>query len=892
MDYRQLLASPDVQLRIYCLNQLETRLGDMDEGEIKTYLAQALSDSDPGVQELARRLERIHTERIFGKGQGGESFALFDDPRHLKEPAANLLKGFDVEQLRAAAHDILFPVITRLHDVAMGKREGPVEKIVDALGSIRHPGSLAVLESLAQSSRKMECLAGALSRYTEPRAESILLQMAGDVDNPNRPEATLTLGSVRNLDPFTTLEAAIEDSSPEVRKSAATALGDIATDETCELLCSLLEDPVEDVVLSSLAALARMRNPTSVSAIVQKVVATDSSRIRASAAIALARLESLPSQDTLVKLLADADERVRANAVEALGQYNLPYELSMRIFPPLLKDENHRVRGNAALAFYPVNQQMAVDTVKKMFDSSNSQMRAAAAYCASQIQTSDTATWLTTLVLTELDTAVLSSALRALERFNRKEVRDIFVKVTKHNKPEIRTLAVQLLGEIGKPAQVGFFTQMFKSEKEPNTRSALVSAMAKLAGPETLNFLPQYLSDPDERVVANAIDGLNRTGNIEVIAYLKPLLKHPNNRIRANTILALWNLGDTKSLAQLQEMLDSSDQGFVDSGLYVMSSIGKSLRLSELEAHPMLPISLSDYYKRVVERGDGLRTAPLPDAGGLETGIAEEQTTERLVLDDLEDLAEPAAGPEPTGSAEFLDVIEKADMTPAVGTITQRVNEEEELERILMLTLDSDDEAEEALDMFTTLYARNPYAAYLKLNRLARAKEDLPEEVAETFERGEDDFVSSLFVLARTFRRKGEVERSLGTYLKIFHKQLSLLTDMVEFGIRELDRDNPTPASTVMKTISSILGLKPDIHALLGDFYLSEKAFDESYQQFYMAHVADPGDISVSLKLAFLCGKTKRKGLGRVICQNIMNREDSGEENHQKAAKILERLSV
>ncbi|MBI4871728.1 MAG: HEAT repeat domain-containing protein, partial [Candidatus Riflebacteria bacterium] len=785
--------------------------------------------------------------------------------------------------------DILYPVISRLHDIAQGRRPGPLERTVSALGSLRHPGSLPILEQLARGPIPINGAASALARYNEPHAEAVVLEIAGNRDCQNRAAALLELGQVRSVDPLSTLEAAIKDPAAEVRKAAATALGGHPKDRSVELLVGRLSDGEESVVLAALGALARLRNAAALGPIIQRVRAQTTPRVRASSAIALARLESRESQEVLMKLLADKDDRVRANAVEALGHYSLSYDWAMRIFPPLLKDEHHRVRGNAALAVFRFNQQMALDTIKRMFDSSNKNMRAAAAYCASQVQNKETANWLATLVLTELDTDVISSALRALERFNRKEVLDTFLKVTKHNKAEVRTLAVAIVGNIGTPAHVGFLITMFKTEKEPTARSAIVSALAKLAGVEGLNFLPQYLSDPDERVVANAIDGLNRSGNLEVISYLKPLLKHANNRIRANTVLALWNLGDTKALAELQKMLDSPDPAFTDSAIYVMGAIGDSLRLVDLESHPMLPIALRDYYKRVVERGEGLRVAPIGPTGSAKTGEPE------LVTERLASPAPPApapVGPEPTASAEFLDVIETADMTPALGTVTQRVNEEEELERILMQQGQESESLRKHLQMFTTLYSKNPFAQYLTLQTATDGDEPLGDKLMAPFERGESDFLPPLFLLARTFRKRGEVERSLATYLRIFRKELELLEQMVDFGLQELGNNNSTPASTVMKTISAIIGLKPDLHALLGDFYLSEKAYDPAYRHFYMAHVAEPADVSVALKLAFLCGKTKRKGLGREICHHIVKREGPESENSKKARKILERLEL
>src|SRR5437773_356797 len=146
MDFKQLLSSPDPQLRIYALMQLEAQIDQVSEEDGKRLLAQALADSDKNVVDQARRLESIFNQRIFGRRHNQGAYALFDDPQLLRGPASSFLKGFEVEHLRAAAHDLLFPSITRLHDFALGKKAGPIEKSIQALGSLRHPSSLPVLE--------------------------------------------------------------------------------------------------------------------------------------------------------------------------------------------------------------------------------------------------------------------------------------------------------------------------------------------------------------------------------------------------------------------------------------------------------------------------------------------------------------------------------------------------------------------------------------------------------------------------------------------------------------------------------------------------------------------------------------------------------------------------
>ncbi|MBI4870850.1 MAG: hypothetical protein HY814_04710 [Candidatus Riflebacteria bacterium] len=211
MDFKQLLSSPDSQLRIYALMQLEQQLDEVLEDDAKRLLGQALNDLDRNVQEQARRLQSIANQRFFGRKHHQGAYALFDDPALLREPASSFLKGFDVVALRAAAHDILYPVISRLHDIAQGRRPGPLERTVWALGSLRHPGSLPILEQLARGPIPINGVAGALARYNESHAESVVLEIAGNRDCQNRAAALVELGQIRGVDPLPVLEMAIKD---------------------------------------------------------------------------------------------------------------------------------------------------------------------------------------------------------------------------------------------------------------------------------------------------------------------------------------------------------------------------------------------------------------------------------------------------------------------------------------------------------------------------------------------------------------------------------------------------------------------------------------------------------------------------------------------------------
>lgn len=878
-DLKQLLNSPDPQVRIYGLMQLETHFDDFHDEEVQAGIELALADSDRNVVEQARRIKDVHGQHETSSRPNLGSLSLFDDPHLLEEARERFLSGFDLPQLEAAARQLLREVLERAHARARNAEDPHGASAVSSLGRLRLPDSIAVFQELARERRHLLEVAEALSWYTNDAAAELLLEMAAASQGAERVHALIHLGKLNRPEAFVLLTEAVSDGSSEVRKAAAEALGKSGAEGATGALIRLLSDSDEQVTLSALGSLARQRDETCIPAILETIQTTQSDRVKASAAIVLGRFVHRDSQDILLKLVRDADDRVRANALEALSGYSLSFDRAMKVYPPLLRDENHRVRGNAALALFRYHPQTALDAVEKMFHSSNPHMRAAAAYCSSQIQNRETAQWLATLVLTEQDTEVIRSALKALGHFNRREVLDIFLKVTKHPKHEVRTLAVKLLGSIGGPSHISFLTGMFRTENEVTTRSAIVSSIARIGGQEGLNFLPQFLADSNERVVANAIEGLNRSGNLEVISYLKPLLAHRNNRIRANTILALWNLGELKVVDDLAEMLAAREPIVVESGIYALGALGESLCMRELSRHPMLPIALRDHHDRVISRAESGRR-PL-----------RRRSREVPALDNSAEM--PPSEPLSEASIAFIENLDQEDMTPLAGATTQRVNHEEEIEKVLDLVAREDEEAGQRLEELTAIYPKNPFVRFLRMRRSIQRDEITSEELADfqSSLNGQDDtFLPPLFLLARTLRRKGDVEDSVFPYLRILKGELTMLDKMVELGLEELGSGNAKLARSVMRTISVVLGLRPDLDALLGEFYLSEKLFERAYFHLYRAHLGDPGDASLALKLAFVCAKTKRVALGREICALVLNQHPEGSEDHDRARRFLERL--
>lgn len=103
-----------------------------------------------------------------------------------------------------------------------------------------------------------------------------------------------------------------------------------------------------------------------------------------------------------------------------------------------------------------------------------------------------------------------------------------------HPHPEVRLAAVKGLSRLENPTLLPLFAERVAQESNTLVRRELVSAIGRLRLPEAIPLLGSLLSDPDPKVVLQAVRALLcfRT-RPEVQNLLLPLANHPNELIRS-----------------------------------------------------------------------------------------------------------------------------------------------------------------------------------------------------------------------------------------------------------------------------------------------------------------------------------------------------------------------
>lgn len=186
---------------------------------------------------------------------------------------------------------------------------------------------------------------------TDPNAAAArLASLLEDQDPEVRASAAQALGKIAVPDSVPALLRSLEDSAPDVRAMSAWALGrfgEDVLDEAGIALAERLDDPSPAVKQAAAQALGAVGGTQAIVELLTERLTRSDVETRRASVQALTWLEAGSAYHVLIKALADPDAQVRQGAVAALGEMVDPRSLPA-IRDRLLKDTDAGVRGEAA----------------------------------------------------------------------------------------------------------------------------------------------------------------------------------------------------------------------------------------------------------------------------------------------------------------------------------------------------------------------------------------------------------------------------------------------------------------------------------------------------------------------------------------------------------------
>ncbi|MBI4863832.1 MAG: HEAT repeat domain-containing protein [Candidatus Riflebacteria bacterium] len=836
-ELRRMLAlinDQDPQVRRYAISQLELLAEGQEDDEVMEALRAATSDPVLLVSHQANRTLAALLNRSFGA-------PLFDVAPLPGPPSTKgtSFEGVPVARLREAGLATIRPLVQRLMVFARGHDPEVAKRAIIALGKIAEPTALEILSQTVVNPQLAKVSAAALAQLGLPEVLEPFLSAATNPEPAIRQHALLELGRYADSRAWDVLTANVSHPNPSIRANVAVALGEWS-DRAASLPCllKLLDDREIWVVLEVLRVLAGFDSPRAAEAVAARYRTATDGHVRATVISTLGRIGQATAMPTLEEALADPNDRIRANAVEAISGLKQQPDRVIALITPLLKDDSNRARANAAMAVFPHNGELAVATVEKMLTSEDVWFRASAAYCLGRMKTPTALARLGRLIGEEREAEVLTQAIRALESGTDSRAAGPLVKLLDHPSSNIRARAARIVGRLRDRELAGLLPQKFLVENDGTVRSALISAIGALAESRDLSFVVQALEkDTDPRVQANAMVVLATRGGLSALPSIRPFVSSTHNRLKANAVMALFSHGEFEVVPAILTMLDAAFPRQFYSAIFVVGEIGRTLRYLHL---PQAGVTLLHSLKALYLSSSGVpsreavpRPIPVKVADG---SISLEERVEKLlgaVAGFTRDLALPQ-----------VEAIVREGGGPLLTMLAQRFKAQGEM---------------------TPEY----------------------RQALEEIVRAERDFLGPAIELATHYSKERDGAAMLRSYLAAYERRLALLREQVATTRELVEANRRSEALLSLKDLVKSMPITTDAHARLGRLYLSLRYYVKAARHLFLAHLENPSDQDIGYDYAVACFHRGELDLARTICQEVVRNGSERSVGCQKAKRLL-----
>ncbi len=132
----------------------------------------------------------------------------------------------------------------------------------------------------------------------------------------------------------------------------------------------------------------------------------------------------------------------------------------------------------------------------------------------------------------------------------------IVIKLLRHPSPSVRSKAALVIGRVSKTPHV---TEEFLSEPDPRVRANAIEALWGMDSARARAVLREAADDPDNRVAGNALLGLYRVGETFAISRILQLAVHPKAEFRTTAAWVMAQTGSPRFLPALTQMVRETD---------------------------------------------------------------------------------------------------------------------------------------------------------------------------------------------------------------------------------------------------------------------------------------------------------------------------------------------
>jgi HEAT repeat protein len=343
------------------------------------------------------------------------------------------------------------------------------------------------------------------------------------------------------------------DINNSARVCLVNALGFSKDFRATPTLVRMLEDRVQDVRAAAAEALGDLGN-VQVAALLIEKLGDSAEDVREAVAGALGMLGKEEAVAPLIEKLQDPALSVRVAAARALGM--LGKEEAVTPLIGKLEDSADDMQGDAAEALGMLGKEEAVGPLIDKLEDPDGYVRYAAARALGMLGREDAVAPLIGK-LEDPNYYVRETAARALGTLGKEEAVAPLIEKLEDPVGDVRKAAARALGMLGKEEAVGPLIGKLEDSADDMQGDA-AEALGMLGKEEAVGPLIDKLEDPKSYVRYFAARALGRLSDGQAVTPLIGKLEDPSASVRSAAAEALGSLGDQQAVQHLRDRLSDT----------------------------------------------------------------------------------------------------------------------------------------------------------------------------------------------------------------------------------------------------------------------------------------------------------------------------------------------
>jgi len=488
-------------------------------------------------------------------------------------------------------------LLPQLDAVELETRKAAVT-ILGRVGSTRAVPPLTSLLGNAEPELVMATTA-ALAQIGDGRAYEALLALLGHPDSAVRLGTIAALNSLGHPAMPEHIYDRLADPDPHVRESAVKIAGYFAFENCVDRLLARTRDPVERVARAAVEHLPYLEDVRVLPTLVEATAGAAAS-LRAAAAHSMGELEDTRTLPHLLRALEDPDHWVRYQAARAIGRYDYYLIDTLEGIEIPAPPPHAPPDGGLDLA------ERAFAALEQLADGDRAYpVRAAATESLGRIGGVRATPILARLAETgDSEGDVARAALRALGRINRAQAVPPLLTALNSPDPERRLDALHAFRERGGEEAGVALQWMAAADPEERVVAAAIESLSRIATPEAISALLELTVDPSIR--ETCLDALVRRNcpqrlQGEYIELIAEGLRHVHPGVRCSVVEVLKRLKHPQASECLIEALGDPDKNVRLAAVNALVYLGN--RTCEAQLARLARSDPSPAIRRVAHRG-------------------------------------------------------------------------------------------------------------------------------------------------------------------------------------------------------------------------------------------------------------------------------------------------